>query len=242
MPHCIQVAWCFNIAKPIKTCFMKKVMVMALALLGIVHTGINAQTTNTQTTQPAGGVEYLSLGPVIGIGDSWVGNMNGNKDFKAGGYAGVGLIYTKNPHWGWGAKALFSSEGYKIDDGNGYTLNVTPLYLRVPLDGYYFFGDYRNSIRPKVYLGPTFGAKLAENDDERGFNDGGLQRTTGIFNTFDLGLNAGAGLNIKLQKGVWLNMDVSYYQGLTDAVNDPAGRYNVNHNVAFNAGVLLGIR
>jgi len=30
------------------------------------------------------------------------------------------------------------------------------------------------------------------------------------FRTFDVGFNTGAGLNIRLAKGVWLNMDMGY--------------------------------
>jgi Outer membrane protein beta-barrel domain len=233
---------------------MKKMMTIVLALAGFTAVSADAQTTTTvKTTKTKTTIEetkpkkhtrpeYLSIGPEIGFDHSWIGNVNGDAKFKAGGYAGIGLIYTRQSHWGIGAKALFSSEGYKLDNADGYTINVTPLYLRVPLDVYYFFGDYKNSIRPKVYIGPTFGAKLTENYDETGPNDGTLESTTGPFKNFDFGLNAGAGLNIKLQQGVWLNLDLSYYQGLTDAIDDPAGRYNVNHNVAFNAGLLFGIR
>ena len=63
------------------------------------------------------------------------------------------------------------------------------------------------------------------------------------FRTFDWGLDAGAGVNVRLARATWLNMDLGYYQGLMDAVkNDAAGNMNMNENLRFNIGVLFGLR
>ena len=61
------------------------------------------------------------------------------------------------------------------------------------------------------------------------------------FRMFDAGVNAGAGVNIRLMKATWLNLDIGYYQGLTDAVREAAGNYNTNQNLGINAGVLFGL-
>jgi hypothetical protein len=233
---------------------MKKVLLFAAGIL-IASTQSFAQNAQTLSNS-----QFISIGPVIGFGDSWVGHMSnssayfGNVSsktmFMPSGYIGVGLIYARNEHWGWGGQLTLGTEGYKEqytynpEFGRPYTetYTATPLYLRVPLRAYYFFGDYRNTVRPKVYLGPSFGLKLSESDNVSGGTESNVAATTGTFRTFDFGINAGAGVNIKLAKTIWLNMDLGYTQGLVDVLKDPENNYNVNHNLDFNAGVLFGIK
>jgi len=67
------------------------------------------------------------------------------------------------------------------------------------------------------------------------------------FNTFDLGLQVGAGANITLGKAVWLNADINYYQGFLDAMKDSEHPYtmkngtNWNQNLRLQVGVLFGL-
>ncbi|HXS35489.1 MAG TPA: porin family protein [Flavipsychrobacter sp.] len=200
-------------------------------------------TTIMFATVPQSFAQYISLGPVGGFGTSWVGNMPGTTKFQPSGYLGVGLIYAKNVHWGWGGQLQVSSEGYRKEDMMGDISMVNPVYLRLPLRAYYFFGKQNDNIRPKLYLGPSFGLKLAESSSMSPYySDAYIPGASNDFRTFDFGLNAGAGVNIRLVRATWLNLDLGYYQGLTDAVKDPSGNYNVNHNLALNVGVLFGIK
>lgn len=232
---------------------MKKVLLFATGAL------LAATQSFAQNTQNMSNSQFMSIGPVVGFGNSWVGNMSapnyfGNvtakSKFMPSGYIGVGLIYARNEHWGWGGQLTLGTEGYKKeftytpDFGRSLTqtYTATPLYLRLPLRAYYFFGDYRNIVRPKVYLGPSFGLKLSESDNVSNGSENSLANTTGTFRTFDFGINAGAGVNIKLAKAMWLNMDLGYTQGLVDVLKDPHDNYNVSHNLDFNAGLLFGIR
>jgi outer membrane protein W len=208
---------------------MRKILFLSIALL-VLSAGI----------APAQ-IEYTSIGPVAGFGHNWVSNLFGMNRFNASPYLGVGLVYARDAHWGYGGQAEFSWEGYRVADQAGNISVATPMYLRVPLRVYYFFGDYKNAVRPKVYLGPSFGLKLSEQDAMRG-GDVLASDDIGTFRTFDFGLNGGVGLNVRLNKGVWLNTDLGYYQGLTDAVKDPAGKYNTNQNLALSAGILFGIK
>jgi len=192
--------------------------------------------------------QYISLGPVAGFGHSWVSNMTGTANFKASPNLGVGMIYSKDPHWGWGAELDVSHEGYKMDMGVN-TVAVNPVYLRLPLRAYYFFGPVSSSVRPKVYLGPSFGFKVDEvqymNGNKMANSD--VMATTynmnsDMFNSFDIGMNAGAGINVKLMRATWLNMDLGYNLGFLDAVNDAANNTNLNQNLRFNAGLLFGLK
>jgi hypothetical protein len=220
---------------------MKKVFVFTAAVLMAASARTMAQSSTTSATTHSNS-EYISIGPVAGFGDNWVSNLGATARFQPSGYVGIGLVYARNEHWGWGGQVQLSAEGYNVKDGNGYTASSTPLYIRVPLRGYYFFGDYRNTVRPKIYLGPSFGFKVGESDNGYNGADQAMAANLGTFRSFDLGVNVGAGVNIKLAKSVWLNMDLGYTQGVLDAIKDDAGKYNTNQNLAFNAGILFGIK
>jgi outer membrane protein W len=209
---------------------MKKMILIAAALLTIGAGQLNAQ--------------YISLGPVAGFGQNQVTNLGGNIHFMPSGYLGLGMIYAKNVHWGWGAQLTAASEGYKVDGTDGTSATVTPLYVRLTPRAYYFFGNANSVVRPKIYLGPTVAAKVAESTNySYGLvGDMYMLNSTGSFRTFDVGVNGGAGVNIRLMKATWLNLDAGYTQGLMDAVKDPAGRYNMNENLALNVGLLFGLK
>lgn len=188
--------------------------------------------------------QYISLGPVGGFSHNQVTNLGGNTRFMPSGYLGVGMIYSKDAHWGWGGQLTASAEGYSIDGMYGNRATVTPLYVRLTPRAYYFFGGVNNVVRPKVYLGPSVGVKVAESTDySYGLvGDMYMMNRTGSFNTFDVGVNGGAGVNIRLMKATWLNLDAGYTQGLLDVVDDPAGNYNMNQNFAINVGLLFGLK
>ncbi len=217
---------------------MKKLLFSTILLLAFGPLSFSQEAATTKSSF----AEYISLGPAVSFGNNWVGNMGGVSYAVPSAGVGVSLIYARSEHWGWGGQLNISQGGYS-KDYNGYIAQVTTGYLTLPLRGYYFFNTDKDRIRPNLFLGPQFGLKTGEND-RRGamYNDVAMAANTGTFRTADFGLNGGAGLNIKVQKGVWLDLDLVYYQGLTDVVNDPAGRYNVNHNLGVNAGLLFGVR
>ncbi len=214
---------------------MKKTLLLAaIAMIGL---GANAQ----ETTKKKNEAQYLSIGPVAGVGMNWVSGLPGSSKAMLSTNFGLGMIYAKNEHWGFGGQLMVSAEGYDFDYG-GHEFKAMPLYLRMPLRAYYFFGDFKNTVRPKVYIGPSLAVKLSENDNMPARNmDNFINRNSGEFNPFDLGINAGGGVNIKMSRSIWLNLDVAYTQGLLDAVNDPAGNYNTNMNLGFGAGLLFGL-
>lgn len=197
--------------------------------------------------------KYISIGPVVGFNHTGVtnGEMNNTVDiqskFNPNFHAGISLIYSKNEHWGFGGQLLFSQEGFKkefSDKRLNIPFNIPfegsykASYIRIPLRAYYFFGDYKSKIRPKVYAGPSIGIKVM---DERlpviGLTD--LEMSI-----LDLGLQAGVGVNIALSKATWLNLDLNYTQGLLDVLNSPSLKtgYNMNQNLGFQVGVLFGLK
>lgn len=213
---------------------------LLIATIGLI---LSATTVKAQTAEPGkfNNAQYISIGPAAGLGGNWVGNLGGATHFTPSANMGVSFIYGRWEHWGWGSQLLLSAEGYD-KEYNGYRAAVVPFYLRMPMRGYYFFGKYTDKVRPKLFLGPELGLKLGEYDYvDNGPGDATLRQRTGSFRTLDLGVNTGGGVNIELRRSVWLNLDLSYYQGLTDAVKDPSGRQNLNHNLTAQAGILFGI-
>ena len=123
---------------------MKKLLFFTTVLLFAGKTFSKAQST---AASKPGIAEFTSLGPVVGAGNSWVGNMGGKSQFMTSGNVGIDLVYARSEHWGWGGMLCLSSQGYKVDY-NGYTAMAAPLYLRMPLRAYYFFNSYKDVVRP----------------------------------------------------------------------------------------------
>jgi len=215
---------------------MNRLLTITSAVLLTFSTYANAQSSKRSN------IDYASLGPIAGFGHSWV--SGGDKmDFKASGHLGIGLIYSKHEHWGWGADLTVSHEGFKMEDNAANSeMVVNPVYLRLTPKAYYFFGKYGSNIRPKVYLGPSVAYKV---DERVTFNDEKLSKDdvkllTGedhIFDDIDFGLTAGAGVNIKVAGRTWLNLDASYYHGIIDVTDDG----NANRNIRLNVGLLFGL-
>jgi hypothetical protein len=183
--------------------------------------------------------QYFSLGPSVGFQDTWVTNdLNADNKivFHPGWNAGASFVYSTESHWGIGADLKYSMEGVSIKtESLDVTSDWNLSYLRLPIRAIYFFGDYGDAVRPKVFAGPTMGLLLASKLD-------GIDEKDGT-NGFDFGLHAGAGINFRLAEAIWLNTDITYTQGLIDVdqENEISDGNNLNGNVGVNVGVLFGL-
>ena len=184
--------------------------------------------------------QYISIGPGGGIGASWIskGDVIGDLSPQILWNAGVIFVYSNQSHWGFGADLKYSAEGYSFSTpvlGSTIDVDYHLNYLRLPLHAIYFFGEYGQKVRPKVFLGVTPGLLLSAtaNNSLTGSVDEKEE-----FNSFDLGVNAGVGVNIRLAERLWLNADLQYYQGFLDVTNEDGS--NLNSNAALNVGVAFG--
>lgn len=210
---------------------MKKLLVLFTGILLVAQVKVNAQNKDS----------YISLGPVAGMGHSWITDVD-DQVFKPSGYLGIGIIYSRYEHWGWGGEVLASHEGFSMRNPyNDEIAAIDPTYVRIIPKAYYFFGQYGSHVRPKIYLGPSLGIKVTEDhyhdDMINSMESIGVFNKDQVFNDVDFGLTGGVGVNIKLSKYTWLNMDGSYYHGLSDATAEG----NRNRNLRFNAGIMFGI-
>jgi outer membrane protein W len=201
-----------------------------------------AQNADKKTEKK--GTSYISLGPLGGFGHSWTSNMDNR--FKPSAHLGIAMIYSRFEHWGWGTELTASHEGYSTRiGGNGtvQTISYDPTYLRMTPKAYYFFGDYGDNIRPKIYLGPSVAYRLIEDKYVSGPGNAEVRymnTTTPMINDWDLGIDAGAGVNIKIAPYTWLNLDADYYHGLLD-VTRWSNINNMNRSLRANVGVMIGI-
>lgn len=227
---------------------MKKIALFTTGLILAISTA-NAQDMVVQKEKAVKtpGPSYWSIGPTLGFGHSWMSNMS-DQNFKPTANIGLAVIYSRDEHWGWGADLAASAEGYDMDYTMGsrvYNANITPVYLRLTPKAYYFFGEYGDVVRPKVYLGPSVAYKLGEDQSvsvSTWPNGDAVPRTVypggaDVFNDFDLGVNVGAGANVRLASHTWLNLDLGYTHGLIDVTD----MNNMNRNLKINAGLMFGL-
>lgn len=221
---------------------MNKLMTLTAGLLMAAATTVVAQKAQKST---------LSIGPTASLGHSWVRSVpaNGDRDFKLAPAFGIGLVYSTHEHWGFGTGLQVSHEGYKVDyrmaNGDYEKVSVNPVYLRMPMSVIYFFGNYGDRVRPKIYAGPSVAFKI----DEKHWNSltepqttEGAMANSDNFTRWDVGVNAGVGANIRVSKYAWLNVDAGYYHGLVDVLKtDANGDYNANRNLRVNVGMMWGL-
>jgi hypothetical protein len=199
------------------------IMKKFLLLAGFIFTGILVHSQNQDVIK----TKALSFGPSVGMAHAYMyPYITRGANFQ--GSLGVISIFAPWEHWGFGLDVRYSREGSKTRSVEG--ARETDLdYVRVPVKAIYFFNKVGDRLRPKITLGPSVGF-LVKQYDTFDFKA----------NDVDLGLNASAGFNYRLANAVWLNVDVNYYNGLTDVMLH-TGVHEMNANIGLNVGVAFGI-
>nr|WP_294862305.1 porin family protein [uncultured Fluviicola sp.] len=203
---------------------MKKILMIVAAVL----------TFATAFSQENPEKKTFSIGPSIGFGHTGIRNTVGTDIFKPSWSAGVIFNYSSLKHVGFSADVLWSMEGARVES-EGSEADLTLQYIRVPLKFAYYFGEFEDNFRPKVTVGPSMGfliSGVSDSDVEGGSN----VNVKSFYNTFDIGLNASIGFNLKLATNIWLNTDFNYYTGFTAIRNN---QYNSNFGVKL--GVAFGL-
>lgn len=193
---------------------MKKIILASLISTGFCFTAMSQSK--------------FSIGPNAGFGDTWVSNIN-NAKFKLAANAGLSLVYSASEHFGIGLDAKYSYEGVKTGAGAENAIDLN--YFRLPLKAIYFFNGYGKALRPKIFAGPSFGFLSTAKTNGTDLKN--------LFNSSDVGITAGVGLNYRLVQNTWFNADISYLHGLSDITKDPST--NHNRNLQLNVGVNFGL-
>jgi outer membrane protein W len=211
------------------TCIKSRIMKRIMMVLALASGAMAVHAQN------------LSLGPTAGFGHAWTSSDNGNVDgrFHSSYNIGGKLVYSFVSHWGLSADVKFSSEGETLgpdkDNKSVYRAN----YIRVPLQGIYFFGDYGNKVRPKISVGPSLGFLVGgESKEYVNGNETAVVKTKDYGKSFDFGLTGAVGMNVRVAKATWLNADIAYYHGLTDIADNADAKHR---NIGVNVGILFPI-
>jgi hypothetical protein len=207
---------------------MKKVLAICLLLT----TGFSASAQSNVSLGLTGGGNY-----------SCVKDPDVHYPYKPGFNGGAVLTWGPVEHWGFGGALLYSLEGYAFEGmlSEAHVESITDLaYLRMPLRVSYFFLSYQDRVRPKIFLGPSPGFLISAVTNTEMHNNGSTTRTrtvtTDSYQRFDLGIQAGAGCNIRLtENGIWMNIDAAYTHGLLDISASDYEHYN--RNLSLNLGV-----
>jgi hypothetical protein len=226
---------------------MKKVMLFTIAT--ILSASIYAQEKATE--KPKATVKKperktwkkpLYGGITAGYGSAGVKDVPGDNQFKPATKFGLTFITERSRIWAWGAGLNLSAEGYKTRVQGGES-SVTPVYLRMPVRGYYFF-THGCAIRPMAYFGPEIGVKVAESSSGRVLGSESSSGNTNAkqFRSFDAGINAGVGVNIRAVDGIWINLDGGLYKGFSDALEHSGGSFNEHKNFMGSLSVLFALK
>ena len=188
-----------------------------------------------------------SLGINAGFGHSWLKNYD-DIQFNPSGNFGASFVHSTKSNFGFGADLKFSFEGGQEEymSGSNKIEHTTDLnYIRVPLKAIYFFGKYGQKVRPKIYAGPSVGILVGANEKYINTGNGNLiseRKSDDDYHNFDIGLNAGIGLNYRLVKNTWFTTDLNYYNGFKNIRQATSSLpRTTNNNIALNFGVNWGI-
>jgi hypothetical protein len=184
--------------------------------------------------------DNLSLGVKGNFGHSWM-NGDGKNVFKPSYGAGLRLVYSANANLGIGGDLSFSAEGSKKEFSEGQTEVRTNLnYIRLAPQVLYFFGEYGDAVRPKIYAGPSLGFLVGGKTKTTVGNTTTSIDSRDNYNGFDAGALLGAGINCRVAPGKWLNLDLAYTHGFIDQTKaDNTTAYN--RNIVVGVGLTWGI-
>jgi outer membrane protein W len=206
---------------------MKKLRIMLAALMAIVALTMNFEA-KAQT-------KVWSFGPEAGVSFSKYGKDASPNDFKPGAVGGLFVTYSIINMFGVTAKFLVHQRGASFESAN---TKQTLTYVEVPIVGRYFF-NREGKFRPNIFVGPSFSFltgvrnKVGSNDPEE------IGSYKDDYNSVDLGVTTGAGVNIRIHNETYLVLDARYLQGFTDLSKSPDNKVN-NHSFALTAGVSFG--
>jgi hypothetical protein len=194
-------------------------------------------------------LSYFSLGPVGAIGGSWITQWPGDNENSTWVAAGLDLTYSKAENIGFGADLTISREGFDARynvGGISRNLEATPVYLRFQPKVIYFFNQWGDAVRPKIWLGPSIGLRIDEtsdlNPDRPLLADEDLELGRNVFSRVDAGVTGGAGFNVRIAHGTWFTLGAAYYHGLVDVVDDEfTERDSYNRHLGAMVGINFGL-
>lgn len=199
-------------------------------LLGLILVAVLTSETKAQS-----GEKVWSFGPELGVNFSKFGKDADETDYNTGLLMGGFVTYSiRNTH-AFTVKVLYSQKGASDNDNN---IKSHLNYIEIPVLARLFF-NRDGDIRPNIFVGPSFGflqsAKVKAGDGD--YED--VSNFDNAYNTFDVGLGLGFGMNFRVSQGMYFIMDARYTYGLSDISKSNADVNN--QGVALTAGLSFGL-
>ena len=190
------------------------------------------------TSQKLSG-QYVTFGRAFSFGDAFITDKDVTHGFLLSLTGGLSITYADNEHYGFAADVVYATEGSNSKTAGvaGDIQNKIKLgYIRIPFKYIRFLGEYGDPIRPKIFVGPSFGYLVSAETNK--------ENTKADFNKFDMGLHIGVGANKIICDRIWLNTDITYTQGILDVTKQSQNNneINLNGSVRLNISLLLGTK
>lgn len=214
---------------------MKKILIATLTVtLLIVHYNVNAQQGLSLSVKATPQFSFLQ---------NEDDNDNGSIDNKAtfNTNFGIGVGYNFTPKLGVGLDVLYSLQGQRRESG-GVETNEKVNYLKIPV----FFTYTADASKPVSFIakaGPQLSvlttAKLADNDGDDIISD-----TKDRYQSATFGAVAGAGVQFRLQKNLFLTTSARFDYDFTNAEDDSHASYNTGRAKTYNmtTGLEVGLK
>lgn len=184
--------------------------------------------------------QKFCVGVTNGFGQAWLTNTGYNHTFKPSYNIGLTFESSKEVHWGLGGDIKYSMEGVRYHNTTtGQDRRYDLSYIRAPFRMHLYLNRYSKTFRPKIGVGPSIGYLIGTGQHTLNLERFQEQdETSRNFNKLDVGFQCMTGLNIHIAEDVWLNTDITYYQGLLEI----DGSHIKNRNLGLNLGVLVKIK
>ncbi len=174
----------------------------------------------------------ISFGPRVGVNFTNLVGEDSQAEGKTGLVLGLTATHSINEKSGVGVGLLYSQEGAKSSAGVVTDLN----YVRVPITIKQFFGSWKDDFRPKIYAGIVPGLLLQTKVDDNEVED--------LYNEIDVAATVGGGFNYRVstgQQAIWLNVDLRYWRGITDLLDELDNVELYNQNFQLSVGLAFGL-
>ena len=142
---------------------------------------------------------------------------------------GIFLNHSKKERSGIKAELLYTSLGSQFQNTDN---EIRLHYLQIPVYGVAYLNDRSHSFRPKIMVGPYLGFLL----DGKGSNTDAYYFTKKNFSPVELGGKGAVGFNWNLGQRIWMNSEVYYGLGFTNAHKTESINIH-NSSLGFNVGL-----
>jgi len=209
-----------------KVFFKKLLAISFVTMAGALVSQVQAQSG-----------KVWSIGPEVGVNFSKSGRDAAKNDMKTGVLAGFFLTYSVVDNFGVTTKFLLSQRGNQTTVG-GVTDKTTLNYVEVPILARFFLNK-SGKFRPNLFVGPSLNFLLGGTTKDGNADAVKIPNYTNVYNTFDLGLTGGLGLNFAIADETRILLDARYVYGLSDVTKAAANNIN-NQTISISAGVQFG--